>query len=102
MGQLCQDSGTIILGYTREDSYIMAQQTKWLHWETVVRTTMSGHSTWENYTKTLYAQLHQTQLTGQLNQDTVDRTITLQQSKQDVNLGHSKRDSYVMAHYLGQ
>ena len=68
----------IMLGHTREDSSIMTQQTRCLHWDTVVRTIILGHSRWQNYTRTLQvAQLHQAQLTGQLNKNTVDGIIML-------------------------
>ena len=110
MGQLRQGTvdGTIILGHCQWDSCSRIQQTRQLvtydtvdpiimlvymrqlHYDTVDqmvtfgcrdKTIALGHNRWESYTRTLQvAQLHQTQLTEQLTQDTVDRTITLQQA----------------------
>ena len=48
---------------------------------------MSRYSTWDNYVWT--------QLIRQLRLDTVDTTITLEHSRQDVTLGHSKWNIYV-------
>ena len=81
----------------------MTQQTRWLHSDTVAKTNTLGQNRWENYTWTLQvAQLYQTQLTGQLAQIPVDRTITLQEIGQDVTLGHRKQDRYVRTLWMEQ
>ena len=84
-GQLQQDrvDGRVTIGYSRQENQ--------LHYDTVVLIIMFGHTRQYDTVD----QLHQTQLTLQLNQDMVDGTITLQHSRQNVSLGHSKWDIYV-------
>ena len=69
----------IMLGHTREDGYIMTQQNRWLHWDTVVTITYQ-----DTVDKTVYDTLDLIIMLGhirhqmvKLHQDTVGCIVTL-------------------------